>query len=376
MKIAVNTRLLIKDKLEGFGWFTNETLKRITTLHREHEFIFIFDRKYDEEFVFSDNITPVVSYPQARHPVLWYFFFDWGVPAVLKKHKADMFFSPEGWLSLRTDIPSLPVIHDLNFFHNPQWVDWFPRKYYNYFFPRFIKKASRIATVSTYSQHDIAKRFNVPLREIDVVYNGSHEKYEPLSAEEIKAVRIKYTDGQPYFLFVGLVHPRKNLTNIIYAYNEFRKKSDCKIKFVVVGSTKYWSSDTQEAYTNSPYREDIIFIGRLQVDELQKIYGASLALIYASLFEGFGIPILEAMNCDVPVITSEVTSMPEVGGKAALYVDPYSVDSITSAMEKLHKDKSLIINMIEEGKKQRSKFSWDKTAEKLWESIEKTLKLT
>ena len=99
MRIAVNTRLLLKDKLEGIGWFTFETLKRITKNHPEHEFIFLFDRPYDKEFIFSENIIPVVIQPPARHPFLWYLFFEWSIPAALKKYKADIFISPDGWLS-------------------------------------------------------------------------------------------------------------------------------------------------------------------------------------------------------------------------------------------------------------------------------------
>jgi len=96
MIIAVNTRLLLKEKLEGIGWFAFETLKRITQNHPEHQFIFIFDRKYSDEFVYSDNIKPIVAHPQARHPVLWYLYFDWAVPHLLRKHQADIFLSPDG----------------------------------------------------------------------------------------------------------------------------------------------------------------------------------------------------------------------------------------------------------------------------------------
>ncbi len=105
MRIAVNTRLLLKDRLDGMGWFTFETLKRITVSHPEHEFIFLFDRPYDPEFVFSANVKPVVAGPPARHPVLWYLWFDWTVTRILRKEKADIFVSPDGYLSLRTDKP-------------------------------------------------------------------------------------------------------------------------------------------------------------------------------------------------------------------------------------------------------------------------------
>jgi glycosyltransferase involved in cell wall biosynthesis len=373
MRICVNTRLLLPGKLEGIGWFCSETLKRITRQHPEHEFIFIFDRKYSPEFIFSENIKPVIAFPQSRHPLLWYLFFEWGVPPVLKKNKPDLFLSPDGWLSLRTDIPSLPVIHDLNFFHNPEWVSMLPRQYYNYFFPRFISKAKRIATVSEYSKKDISSRFHYPAELIDVVYNGVNEELMPISEDEIRAVRKKYSGGAPYFLFLSLVHPRKNLTRIIEAYNAFCTGTDDKIPLLVVGSTKYWTDDTRKAYDTSRYRDRIVFLGRLSNDELKMVLGGSLALVYASLFEGFGIPILEAMRCHVPVITSVTTSMPEVGGNAVCYVDPYDVDSIAEAMKKIHSDVTFRMALINKGIHQSELFTWQRTADRLWDSIVKAV---
>jgi glycosyltransferase involved in cell wall biosynthesis len=372
MRIAVNTRLLIPGKLEGLGRFACETLKRITRAHPEHEFIFIFDRKPGAEFIFSDNIRPVVAHPQARHPLLWYLFFEYGVPPVIKKYKADLFLSPDGWLSLRTNVPSIAVIHDLNFFHTREWISALPRKYYDYFFPRYLRKAQRIATVSEYSRNDISSQFGIPNERIDVVYNGVNEELHPLSPEQIERTRLKYTSGMPYFLFLGLVHPRKNLTRIIEAYSIFRKNATYPVRLLVAGSTKYQTNDTIEAYKKSPYRDDIIFTGRVPESELNNIIGASLCLVYASLFEGFGIPILEAMQCQVPVITSNVTSMPEVGGDAVCYVDPYAVQSIADGISILARDEKLRKQLIEKGSNQLMKFSWDQTARKLWESIERT----
>lgn len=373
MNIAVNTRLLLPGKLEGLGRFTFETLKRITQEHKEHRFIFIFDRKYSDEFIFSDNIIPVIANPQARHPVLWYLFFDWGIPPVMKKHKADLFFSPDGWLSLRTSVPSLPVIHDLNFFHNPQWIEWAPMRYYNYFFPRFIRKASGIATVSEFSKKDICEKFSIEPEKIDVVYNGSSEGFAPLDAETRQNVRNKYTTGKEFFLFVGLVHPRKNLTRIIEAYTLFKKSTESDVKLLIAGATKYMTKDVKQAFDKSKYNHDILFAGRLPDSELKKVTASALAQVYTSLFEGFGIPILEAMNCDTPVITSNVTSMPEVGGDAVLYADPLSVESISEAMIKLFSDDKLRMKLIENSRKQRELFSWDKTANKVWNSIEKII---
>ena len=150
LKIAVNTRLLIKNKLEGIGWFSYETLKRITRAHPEHQFYFLFDRPFDESFVFGSNVTPIVIRPQARHPILFYLWFEKSIPRALKKINPDLFMSTDGYLSLSTTTPSLPVIHDLNFEHYPEQLPFLVRKYYKHYFPRFARKAARIATVSEF----------------------------------------------------------------------------------------------------------------------------------------------------------------------------------------------------------------------------------
>lgn len=371
MIIAVNTRLLLQDKLEGIGRFSCETLRIITQKHPEHRFVFIFDRPYSPEFIFSRNITPVVTFPQARHPVLWYAFFEWGVPPVLKKSKADLFLSPDGWLSLRSKTRSMAVIHDLNFFHFPEFLPRHILMYYTYFFPRFVHKACRIATVSEYTRNDIISRFRYDGSRIDVVYNGANDIFTPVDETVQHETMKKYTGNCPYFLFTGLIHPRKNLTNLIRAFKQFKQSVSSDVKLLVVGSRKWWTDDMQKAYENSAFREEIIFTGRVDDESLHRIMGSALALVYASHFEGFGIPILEAMYCDTPIITSETSSMPEVGGNAVLYVNPQSVESIKNAMLKVYRDPGLRTGLIDRSRIQRQKFTWEKTADKLWQGIEK-----
>ncbi len=369
MVIAVNTRLLIHNKLEGLGRFTNETLKILTRNYPEHQFVFIFDRKYHEEFVYSNNIIPVTGFPQARHPVLWYVFFEWSIPSIIKKYKADIFLSTDGWLSLRSNVKSLPVIHDLNFFHLPEYIPWHVRTYYHHFFPKFIRKADRIATVSEFSKQDILSLFDVDPNKIDVVYNGANKCFKPIADKDQAPIRKKYAHQCPYFLFVGLIHPRKNLAGLIRAFDGFRKSVDSNVKLLIAGSRKWWTHDMQSSYHESVHKEDIIFTGRIPDEELYKIMASALALIYPSYYEGFGIPLLEAMYCDVPVIASKATSLPEVGGDAVLYVDPTSVESIKSAMLKVFGSPELRKSLIDKGRVQSEKFTWNKTADLLWKSI-------
>ncbi|HAF29828.1 MAG TPA: glycosyltransferase family 1 protein [Bacteroidales bacterium] len=373
MNIAVNTRILLKNKLEGIGWFTFETLKRITKNHPEHTFYFIFDRPYDQEFIFSENIVPIVVGPQARHPFLFYYWFERAIPKVLKQIHADLFISPDGILSLKTNVNSIAVIHDISFMHNPKDFPLIVRKYYHYFFPKFAKKATRIVTVSEFSKQDITKQFSIKSDHIDVVYNGSNEIYKPSDTDKILRTKKEYTSGEDFFIFVGALSPRKNVANLLLAFDLFKSKTTNKIKLVIVGEKMFKTKNIHTVYSNMSFKKDVIFTGRMNPKELKNLYGSALALTFVPYFEGFGIPIIEAMNCDTAVITSNVTSMPEVAGDAALFADPFSVQSIADAMIKIYSDSNLRNEFIEKGRLQKQKFSWDKTANKLWESIEKVL---
>ncbi len=373
MKIAVNTRLLIKDKLEGIGWVAYETLKRITIQHPEHNFYFIFDRKYNDEYIFSANVKPIVTPPQARHPFLFYLWFEHAIPRVLKKIKADLFLSTDGYLSLSSDVPSIAVFHDLNFEHYPNDLPFLERKHYTYYFPKYAHKATRIVTVSEFSKQDIINQYSVSANKIDVVYNGANENFKPVDELTRKAIREKYTQGKPYFVFVGALHPRKNLVNLFKAFDKFRKTNNTETKLVIVGEKMWWTGKIREAYNQMKFKNEVIFTGRLSAEKLCQIVGSALALTYVSYFEGFGIPIVEAFYCDVPVITSNVTSMPEIAGDAALLVDPFSIDSIAEAMKKINFEKKLRKNLILKGQKRRQEFSWQKSADKLWKSIEKVM---
>lgn len=373
MRIAVNTRLLVKDKLEGIGWFTYETLKRITIQHPEHEFIFFFDRPFHKDFIFSENVTPVIVNPPARHPVLWYLFFEWGITKALKKYKADIFISTDGWLSLSAKVKSFTVIHDLNFEHYPEFIKPLVRQYYKYFFHRFANKALQIATVSEFTKNDIFNLYGIPLDKIDVVYNGSNELYIPLSLTEKNEIKNIYSKGCNYFIFIGSLHPRKNLSNLFKAFDLFKEKNGSSTKLMIVGEKKWWKGEISQTYDNMKYKDEVIFTGRLSPEALKSVLGSSLALTYISYFEGFGIPIIEAFNAETAVITSNVTSMPEIAKDAAILVDPYSIIQIADAMNKIDSDEEFRLSLIEKGKIRRNDFSWDKTAENLWNSIEKIL---
>lgn len=373
MKIVVNTRLLIKDKLEGIGWFTYETLKRITNAHPEHQFYFLFDRKYDDSFIFSDNITPIVLSPQARHPILFKIWFNWSVHRFLKKINADLFVSPDGYLSLPTKVPQLAVIHDLNFEHFPEFLPKHITKYYTTYFPLFAKKATRIVTVSNFSKKDIVKQYKIDSQKIDVVYNGINKRFCPLEIDKKNNIKTKYAEGNPFFIYVGSLNPRKNIENTLKAFDLFKKQTQLNYKFIIVGEKLWNNKSIEDCYNNLSYKEDIIFTGRLFNEDLGQLLASAVALLYISYFEGFGIPIIEAMQCGTPVITSTETSLPEVAGDAAILCNPNDIESIAQQMSNILDDK-LSIDYIEKGFINANRFNWDTAAIELWNSIENTIK--
>lgn len=373
MRIAVNTRLLLKGKLEGLGRFTDETLKLITQQHSEHEFFFLFDRPFDDEFFYSDNVTPIVVSPPARHPVLWHVWFELSLPRVLKKIKPDLFLSPDGFLSLKADVKSLPVIHDLNFVHNPQDLAKSHAWFYNKYFPKYAEKAERIATVSEFSKQDIAKQYGIKQSKIDVVYNGVSERFKPISEEQKSVIKTKWTEGKPYFIYVGSIHQRKNIERMLQAFDAFRNTTQNAFKFVLVGNKKWWTPSMQQALDSMKYKEDVIFTGRVSDQDLNDLIGAALVNVYVSTFEGFGIPIIEAFQSEVPVITSNTTSMPEIAGVAALVVDPFDVQAISNAMIQLANSPELRSRLISVGQERARQFTWQRTANLLWDSMEKTM---
>jgi glycosyltransferase involved in cell wall biosynthesis len=370
MVIAVNTRILLKGKLEGIGWFTRETLQRITRSHPEHQFIFLFDRPYDKEFLFSDNVTPVVISPPARHPLLWYIWFEWRIPRILRKYKADLFLSPDGYLSLSTRVKQLAVIHDINFAHRPKDLPFLYALYYNYFFPKFARRAKRIATVSYYSKEDIVRSYHIDPDKIDVVYNGVNKLYTPTSPAEQAATRNKYADGIPYFLYIGSLHPRKNICGLLRAFDAYRTATGKETKLLITGDALFKTDDIVKTYEGMRHRKDVIFTGRLSTKDLHQVLGAAMALTFVPFFEGFGIPVIESMSAGIPVICSNTTSLPEVGGHAVLYADPFVVSQIKDAMIRIANETELRETLILKGQKQQQKFSWDKTAEMLWGSIQ------
>lgn len=374
MIIAVNTRFLLKDYLEGYGYFLHETFSRIVRNHPAHTFIFIFDRPYDPRFVFEKNVIPVIAAPAARHPLLWKFWYDIRIPALLKKYKADVFVSCDGFCSLHTKVPQCLVIHDLAYLHYPSFNKKLQLLFYKKYMPGFLNKATTVATVSDFSKNDIVSHFTIHPDKIDVVFSAAKENFKPISIEKKAAVKNKYTDGKEYFVYSGSIHPRKNLINLLKAFSVFKKRQKTSMKLVLAGRLAWKFESFTKSLQSYKYRNDVVMTGYVEEEELINITGAAYGMVYPSVWEGFGVPVLEAMQSGIPVITSANSAMQEIAKEAALYINPTSHTDIADKMMLLYKDENLRNELIQKGQKIAEQYHWDKTAILLWQSIVKSVK--
>jgi glycosyltransferase involved in cell wall biosynthesis len=381
MKIAVNTRFLIENKLEGIGWYTHELLKRMVAAHPEVEFHFLFDRPYSQTFIYGLNVVAHVLQPPARHPFLWWIWFEISVTKALKNIKPDVFFSPDNFLSLRAKIPTVLTCHDLIPFHYPEGIPRLARWYYFHYWPKYIRKAAHVLSVSEATRQDVIAMFQLDNQRVTSVYNGIRSGFCAVSLDQSACSdRLRQmlapvtTSGRvtltpAYFLAAGSIHPRKNTARLIEAFNQFKFETKSDIKLVLAGRMMLDNSELEAVLSASKYRSEIILTGYITESELQWLTRHAAACVYVSLFEGFGLPIVEAMASGVPVITSDTSCMPEIAGNAALLVDPTNVPAIAQAMQQILSDDNLRNTLIQNGLERVRVFDWDAAAEQVFKVL-------
>lgn len=279
----------------------------------------------------------------------------------------------DGFTVLNTQTPTVTVVHDLAFEHFKDHVGGLVRKYYSYFVPLFAQKSNHLVAVSNFTKKDIVRLYDVPSEKIDIVYNAPKKEYQPISEEQKNILKKDITDGKDFFLYVGSIHPRKNIVNLLLAFDAFKRETKSDIKLVLIGR-KAWKFDAVEQTLDTlSCKQDILFLGYLPSAEIATITASAIAMCYISLFEGFGIPIVEAQQAGTPVITSNVTSMPEVAGDAALLVNPNDTSDIAHAITRIYNEKSLRELLIQKGFENCKRFSWRQSAQQLWAVCEKVI---
>ena len=355
--------------MEGIARYIYENLKRMVLSNPHTEFHFIFDRQYDPKFIFADNVIPHIAWPQARHPILWYYWFEITIPSLLRRINADVFFSGDMYLSLKTKVPTLMVSHDLNYEHYPQFLRWSHRHYMLHYSRKYHNKANHLIAVSNATKQDIISTYNIPESKISVAHNAAPDGFRPLAGEKKEQIKSAITGGDDYFMYVGSLHPRKNVDGLLKAFDTFKKASGLSHKLVIFGRQAFKTDQIFNIYNTLHHKEDVLFVD----DDIAPLYdtvASATALCYVSHFEGFGIPILEAFHAETPVITSNVSSMPEVAGDAALLVNPNDTNDIAKAMHQIATDDKLGQQLISKGKIQSQKFSWDLSASTIYDCLQ------
>lgn len=371
-RIAVNTRFLLSGKMEGMGWYLHEILSRMVKAHPEVEFHFFFDRKYDQRFIYGPNVIPHVLFPPARHPILWYWWFEFSVRRMLSKISADLFWSPDNYNCLGAPCPTVMTLHDVPFMHHPQWIRrrdvWYLRK----FTQRWADKAEHIFAVSQFTKDDLIEKLRLPADKITVTHNAVAPRFQPIPPEKQQQIRDQWTGGVPYVLFPSAMHPRKNVLRLCQAFSLAKEQKQLPHVLVLAGRLAWHTHELQSIMEDGIRKGHYIYIPYLD-QELPEVMGAATIVAYPSIFEGFGMPVLEAMACGVPVLTSPITALPEVGGNAAIYTDPVSIEDLSEKLIQLLTQDSLREQCRVRGLDQVKKFSWDTSSQKTWNAIEQIL---
>lgn len=378
LKIAVDLRpLQSSTRQRGIGYFTLNLFSKV------------FEKAKDEQFIAYTTLTgklpkklglrkkdmrfgiPTLFRPRRGirrfDPILapfWHTTLAFSRPQIL--HLTSIF--EVYYLSFPKNIKKIITLHDIipilfpeNFFENEKAKQWYLKRL------SWVKKADKIITISEVSKKDLIKKLKIPTQKIEVVYPAIDSYFRPVPAKEARKILAGYKIKDPYLLSVSAFSFHKNMSRVFEAFKKYLEKSrDKSLKLVVVCKLiKKEEKGWQEEINKLGLGGKVILTNFVADEAMPAIYSGSEALVFPSLYEGFGLPILESFACETPVITSRVSSIPEVAGKAALYVDPYSVDEIAQGIKKIITDQKLRTKLTREGFKQVKKFSWDKSAQQV-----------
>jgi len=379
MKIGIEIAPLIWGKKAGIGWYAYNLLKSLKNIDKENFYILFGSsiREYrkklkslKKEFE-CENIKISMKFFPGR---IYNYLFQIFVPVELFYGKFDLIHTLHPFSPVKFKAKYIATIHDLTPLISS---DWFPELHslkFRFIIKRTTERADKIIADSISTKKDIIEFFDYPEENIEVVYLASDEIYKPVEdKEEIAEIRKKYGISRKYILFVGTIEPRKNLIRLLSVFEKLKIKFK-EYQLVIVGQVGWMSEKFFEKLKNLPenVKKDIILTGYIPKEDMVYLYNDSELFIYPSLYEGFGLPVLEAMSCGVPVITSNISSLPEVGGDACIYVNPYDEEDILYKIEKVLDNEEIKKEMRKKGLERAKLFNWEKTAEntlKVYESL-------
>ena len=366
MKIGIDARPLTVQNFTGIPNYTYQICKQWMEKHPEHEY-YLMARK-------------PICFRQEELPSNWHilntpWFVDWGkfwflfeMPKLIKKHELNVFWGPNYVLPAKVrDVKYFVTIHDMAIFMFKHVGQWQNSLQIRLLLKRNIKKSQKVIAVSQSTKNDVINIMRTKEDEISVVYNGGESADKKVDGE----IRPEFQRLNKYLLFIGAIEPRKNINTIISGFESYCVNTDDKDMVLVLAGGRGWNcDDIYEKAKNSKYADRIIMPGFISEIEKQFLLSKATAFVYPSLYEGFGIPILEAYKYGLPVITANNSSLPEVGGNAAYYIDTYDSVGLSDAIAKIT---SLSVdekaNLQAEMQTKLNEFSWDKCAEETLQII-------
>ncbi len=365
MRIGIEAQRIFRKNKHGMDYVVLQEILEIQKMDTENEY-FVFVKPGEDSCVKSTENVHVVEINCPSYP-LWE---QWALPRAAKRAKVDILHCTSNTAPIWCDLPLVLTLHDIIFLEPRdkqnkslyQNMGWFYRRIN---VPRILDKCRRIITVSNFEKENIITKLHIPEQRMAMIYNGYNEWFRPV--EDVQGIFRKYIPENGYFFFLGNTDPKKNTERTLVAYSKYLQQSDIKRKLLMadLDSDFLNSIITRNGIEN--IRNHIVMPGYIVNSDLPYIYNQAFAFLYTSLRESFGIPLLESMACGTPVITSNTSSMPEIGGPDAILVNPESSDEIATMMLRLERDKAFYQKQKEIGLERAKLFSWKKTAEQLLE---------
>ncbi|MDD5489196.1 MAG: glycosyltransferase family 1 protein [Candidatus Moranbacteria bacterium] len=370
MKVGIDIRLIGKNQTGSEVYFFN-LAKNLATIDRENEYYFYTDRDPEKDHVLKEEVRKLklgdnikIVYIKSPNRFWWNF---WALRNHLKKNPVDVFhtqYIAPFWLP--KNIKLVLTVHDVSFNFFPQYIKRSDLFFLKTLLPRSIRRADKIITVSESERKNILDFYKIPPEKIEFTYNGvDFEKFsQNCSPEEIKKIHTKYQiPDTRYALYIGTLQPRKNIPVIIEAMKTLG------IKLVLAGNRNAHNFDKKidEAIEKNNLKDKVIFPGWIGEDDKSALLQSAECFVFPSLYEGFGIPVIEAMAAGTPVACSNIPVLREIGGDAALFCDPKNSHEFAENISKILDDENLRKNLIKIGQETAQKFTWRKTAEKTLE---------
>ena len=363
MRIGIEAQRIFRKNKHGMDYVVLQEIKEIQQMNTKHEY-FVFVAPGEDHCLKDSHNVHVIEIGGGFYP----FWEQYYLPKAANELNLDILHCTSNTAPIWCKIPTILTLHDIIFLEPRdrmneslyQNLGWLYRKM---IVPRILKKCKRIITVSNFEKRNIINTLGIPEERMAMIYNGYTEWFKP--TQDIEFIYRKYIDAPSYFFFLGNTDPKKNTERTLIAYSRYLERSEFKRKLLMADLDDQYLNYIIERNKIENIRNMIIMPGYIENKDLPYIYNIAFAFLYPSLRESFGIPLLEAMACGTPVITSNTSSMPEIGGPNAILINPENPDEITDMMIKLETDHDFYSRQEEIGLHQAAMFSWRQTAENL-----------